>query len=91
VVVVAGGLYALWKASLPPLINVYCATVVVALALSNSLGFKLRLLVWLFPMAIAVAVLLKDWIRQYFLLILASTLPIALLLYTTLPGKVLYP
>jgi hypothetical protein len=91
VIAVAGGVAALWKAKLPAPINAYCAGVLVLLFVSNSLGFKPRLLTWAFPILIAVAAAARGRSWQIWAAGFACLAPVVFMAYTTLGNTMIQP
>jgi hypothetical protein len=91
VVAVLGAIYAIAKAKLPPTIVVYCASVFVLMFISNSLGFKPRLLTWAFPSLIAVAVLLRERGWQFVALSFAYLMPLVFVVYSSLGNYIIQP
>jgi len=88
---VLGGCFALWRAKVPGFVNAYCASALVVLFVSNNLGFKPRLLSWVFPALVAVAVELKGRAWQALVIVFASLLPVVFISYTTLGNVMIQP
>jgi hypothetical protein len=91
VLCVLGLLAAMWRAKLPVYLSLYGIAVLLLLVGTNSLGFKPRLLVWAFPLVIAVS---KSLARPWrYAVIGASALAIAPLFiaYTTMGNSVSQP
>jgi len=84
---------ALWQAKLPGLLNAYCGGVLVLLFVSNSLGFKPRLLTWAFPALIAVAKIARPYPRAWYAtaVTFACMLPLVFLTYTLLGNSMAQP
>jgi hypothetical protein len=90
-VVVVAALFALWRATLPGFVNAYCLGVVLVLLVSNSLGFKPRLLTWAFPALIAVAAIVRPRAWMAIALAFACLLPLVFLSYTMLGNTMAQP
>jgi hypothetical protein len=90
-VVVAGGIVALVLAKLPLEVNVYCAAILTVLFVTNDLGFKPRLLMWAFPMAIAAARVLPRTARRLLVGAFLLGMPVLFILYTTMGNSVAQP
>ncbi|MGO9890731.1 MAG: hypothetical protein ACLP0L_22920 [Solirubrobacteraceae bacterium] len=88
---VAAAVYCLWRAKLPGCINAYCAGVLLLLFVSNSLGFKPRLLTWAFPVLIAVAAIARPRTWLALVIAFACLLPIVFLVYTMLGNSMAQP
>ncbi len=88
---VAAAVYCLFRARLPGLINAYCAGVLALLFVSNSLGFKPRLLTWAFPVLIAVAAIARPRTWVAIAIAFACLLPIVFLVYTMLGNSMAQP
>ena len=81
---VAGAVVALARARAPGLINAYCIGVLVLLFVSDTSGFRPRLLTWAFPALIAVAAVTRRRGWQPIAIAFACLLPITFVVYTTL-------
>jgi hypothetical protein len=90
VMAVVGAVAALWRASLPASINVYCAAVFVELFASNQ-GFKPRLLTWAFPALVAVAATTQRRAWQPIALLFAGLLPYVFLAYALYGNYMVQP
>ncbi len=88
---VVGAVVALVKARAPGVINAYCIGVLVVLFVSDTSGFRPRLLTWAFPALIAVAATTRRRGWQPVALTFAGLLPIAFVVYTTLGNTVAAP
>jgi len=88
---VVGAVYSLWRAKLPGYLNAYCGGVFFMLFVSNSLGFKPRLLAWAFPTLIAVAIVLRNRTWQALAVLFAGLVPIVFLAYTTIGNVMIQP
>ena len=91
VAVVAAALVALRRARLPGCINAYCLGVLVLLFVSNSLGFKPRLLTWAFPALVAVAATARPRTWLAVVISFACLLPLVFLTYTMLGDSMAQP
>jgi hypothetical protein len=91
VLAVVGAVIALVRAKPPGLITAYCAGVLVILFVSDTSGFRPRLLTWAFPALIAVAAATRR--RGWLVLAtaFASLLPLVFVVYTTLGNTVAAP
>ncbi len=85
---VAGAVVALIRAKAPTLINVYCIGVFVLLFVSDTSGFRPRLLTWAFPALIAVAASTRRRGWQPIAMAFACLLPIVFIVYTTLGNTI---
>lgn len=88
---VAAGVLAMWKAKLASPLNIYFAGVVVIMFVSNSLGFKPRLLTWAFPALMAVAAVARGRGLKAVVVLFACLLPIVFIAYTTLGDTMVQP
>jgi hypothetical protein len=91
VVAVAFAVYALSRAKLPAIVNVYCGGVFVLMFVSNSLGFKPRFLAWAFPALIAVAVVTRRRGWRPIALFFAGLMPFVFLAYTLNGNYIIQP
>lgn len=91
VVAVAGAVVALVRARLPAALTAYVVAVLLMLFVSNSLGFKPRLLTWAFPALVAVAATVRGRPRAALALGFAGLLPLVLLAYTLLGNTMVQP
>jgi hypothetical protein len=88
---VVAAVVALWRARLPGLVNAYCLGVGVLLLVSNSLGFKPRLLTWAFPALIAVAAIVRPRTWLAIAIGFACLIPLVFLAYTILGNTMAQP
>ena len=88
---VAAGLLALWRARLPACLNAYCVGVVLLLFVSNSLGFKPRLLTWAFPALVAVAKVVRPRALAAIIGAFAALVPVVFLIYTMFGNTMAQP
>ena len=88
---VVGAIVALLKANAPGTINAYCIGVLAVLFVSDTSGFRPRLLTWAFPALIAVAATTRRRGWQPVALAFAALLPITFVVYTTLGNTVAAP
>jgi hypothetical protein len=91
VLAVAGAVVALARAKAPGMINAYCIGVFVLLFVSNTSGFRPRLLTWAFPALIAVAATARRRGWQIVAVAFACLLPITFMVYTTLGNTIAAP
>jgi len=85
---VVGAVIALVRAKAPGLINAYCIGVLVLLFVSDTSGFRPRLLTWAFPALIAVAAVTRRRGWQPIAVAFACLLPITFIVYTTLGNTI---
>ncbi len=85
---VVGAVVALVRAKAPALINAYCIGVLVLLFVSDTSGFRPRLLTWAFPALIAVAAVTRRRGWQPIAIAFACLLPITFIVYTTLGNTI---
>ena len=90
-IAVAAAIWTLIKAKPPLLTVVYCGAVFVVLFVSNSLGFKPRLLTWAFPALIAVGSLTRRRGWQPIAIAFAYLMPVVFLAYTTYANYMIQP
>lgn len=88
---VAAGWYAAWRSGLRLCLTAYCAGVTVLLLAGNSLGFKPRLLCWLFPLLVPVAARTSDRTFLALAIVFAYLLPVVFLAYTLLGNSMVQP
>lgn len=91
VLAVVGAVVALARAKAPGLINAYCIGVFVLLFVSDTSGFRPRLLAWAFPALIAVAATTRRRGWQIVAVAFACLLPITFIVYTTLGNTIAAP
>jgi hypothetical protein len=88
---VIGAVVALVRAKPPGLITAYCTGVLVILFVSDTSGFRPRLLTWAFPALIAVAAATRRRSWLVIAIAFAGLLPIVFIVYTTLGNTIASP
>jgi hypothetical protein len=91
ILVVAGAVIALVRVKPPGLITAYCASVFVLLFVSDTSGFRPRLLTWGFPALIAVAAATRRRAWMAIAVAFSLLLPIVFVVYTTLGNTIAAP
>ena len=91
IVAVAGAIIALVRAKPPGLITAYSASVFVLLFVSDTSGFRPRLLTWAFPALVAVAAATRRQAWVALAVAFSLLLPIVFVVYTTLGNTIAAP